>query len=149
MPLVVDRPHTDDLVDMPPAPPETAPARRRVWGRLLFPWLRTAVGAPMADDDLLIVNATSLAWVLSVGYHTVGTMPPGDEQIVNVVRRGHLSAREAGSPADSALTLGLTPKVRAVEIGETVLGGTTLYDLKAIERRDARPRRGPSFARGK
>lgn len=140
MPIVVERPSTDDATEAPPA---TEPKLQRAWGRFLFPWLKTAVSGPMADDDLLIVNATDLAWALSIGYHELGTMPPHDEQVVNVVRRGQLCAREGGAPADSGtLMLALTPQVRAVEISGVVLQETTLYELKAIERREARPRQG-------
>lgn len=61
------------VMDWPPVveaepvedPLETAPRRKRAWGRLLFPWLKTAI----EDDDLLIVNSTDDTWALSLGYH--------------------------------------------------------------------------------
>jgi len=145
MSVVVDRPPADDAVGTPPG---TQPRRRRAWWRYLFPWTRTAVSAPLADDDLLIVNTTDEAWALSLGYRDLGTMPPRDRQVVNVVRQGLLHARRVGAPADTApLTLALTPSVRAVEINCVVLQGMTLYHLAAIERPRA-PRRVARRASG-
>jgi len=138
MSVVVDRPPPDDAVGTPPG---TEPRRRRAWWRYILPWTRTAVSAPVADDDLLIVNATDEAWALSLGYRDLGTMPPRDRQVVNVVRQGLLRARQVGAPVDTVpLTLALTPSVRAVEISGVVLQGVTLYHLAAIERPRARRR---------
>lgn len=139
MSIVVERPPTDDAVESP----RTAPRRRRAWWRLRFPWTKTAVSAPVADDDLIIVNNTDEAWTLSLGYRELGTMPPHDRQEVNVVRQGLLRACQAGAAvAAGPLTLALTPAVRAVEINCVVLQGVPLYHLRAIKRPDVRRRTG-------
>lgn len=129
MSVVVDRPPTGDAAKVPP---RTAPRYRRAWWR--FPWTRTAVSGPVADDDLLIVNMTDELWALSLGYRDLGTMPPYERQEVNVVRKGLLSTRRVDPLADTEpLTLALTPAVRAVEIGAAVRHGVTVYHLRAIE----------------
>lgn len=134
MSVVMDRPPVIEAEPMED-PPETAPRRKRVWGRLLFPWLKTAIASPIEDDDLLIVNSTDDTWALSLGYHDLGSMPPRDRQVVSVVRKGRLQARQVGAARDApALTLALTPSVRAVEISVTVLQGVALYHLGATER---------------
>ena len=140
MPIVLDRPLTDDAVDMPP---ETAPRLQRQWWRYMFPWVKTAVGAPTEDDDLLIVNATDEAWMLSLGYRALGMVPPRVEWAITVARIGLLSARRVGAPVGTEyLTLSLTPTVRAVQIANTALPGETPYILRAIERpRTLRARR--------
>lgn len=107
--------------------------------RFRFPWTRTAVSSPVADDDLLIVNMTEETWALSLGYHDLGTMPPYERQEVNVARKGRLYARRVAADTDP-LTLALTPAVRAVEIGGAVRHGVTVYHLRAIERSKARRR---------
>ena len=136
MSVVLDRPPTDDAVD---TPPETAPRLQRQWWRFRFPWVKTAVGAPTEDDDLLIVNATDEAWMLSLGYRTLGMVPPRVEWVVAIVRTGLLSARRVGAPVGTEyLTLSLTPAVRAVQIASTVLPGETSYILRVIERPRAR-----------
>lgn len=137
MSIVVDYPPTEETRD----PPQTAPQRRRAWWRFRFPWTRTAVSGPVADDDLLIVNMTEETWALTLGYRDLGTMPPYDRQEVNVVRKGRLCAHRVDAPADTdPLTLALTPAVRAVEIGGAVRHGVTVYHLRAIERPKARRR---------
>ena len=134
MSIVVDYPPTKETGD----PPQTAPRRRRAWWRFRFPWTRTAVSGPVADDDLLIVNMTDEAWALSLGYRDLGSLPPYERQEVNVARKGRLCARRVDPPADrDPLTLALTPTVRAVEIGGAVRHGVTVYHLRAIERSEA------------
>ena len=132
MPVVLDRPSTDDAVDMPP---ETAPQLRRQWWRYMFPWVKTAVGAPTEDDDLLIVNATDEAWILWLGYRSLGMVPPRLEWTMTVARPGLLSARRVGAPVGTEyLTLSLTRAVHAVQIAPTVLPDETPYILRVIER---------------
>ena len=136
MPVVLDRPPTDDAVDMPP---ETAPQLRRQWWRYMFPWVKTAVGAPTEDDDLLIVNATDEAWILWLGYRSLGMVPPRLEWTITVARPGLLSARRVGAPVGTEyLTLSLTRAVHAVQIAPTVLPDETPYILRVIERPRAR-----------
>ena len=140
MPVVLDRPPTDDAVDMPP---ETAPQLRRQWWRYMFPWVKTAVGAPTEDDDLLIVNATDEAWILWLGYRSLGMVPPRVEWAITVAKTGLLSARRLVAPVGTEyLTLSLTRAVRAVQIAGTVLPDETSYILRMIERpRTLRTRR--------
>jgi hypothetical protein len=101
----------------------------------MFPWVKTAVGAPTEDDDLLIVNATDEAWMLWLGYRSLGIVPPRVEWAITIARPGLLSARRVGAPVGTEyLTLPLTPAVRAVQIAGTLVAGETPYILRAIER---------------
>ncbi len=134
MSIIVDYPPSEETHD----PPQTAPRCRRACWRFRFPWTRTAVSGPVADDDLLIVNMTDEIWALSLGYRDLGSLPPYERQEVNVVRKGWLSARRVDQPAATdPLTLALTPTVRAVEIGAAVRHGVTVYHLRVIERSEA------------
>lgn len=139
MSIVLDRPPAEEAERIE-EPPPTEPRRRRQWWKWRFPWVKTAVGAPADDEPLLIVNATDVAWALSLGYHDLGVLPPRDEYSFEVVKAGLLSARQPNAaPGTPYLTLPLAPRVSVVEIGARVLQGETLYGLSVMRGRDTHP----------
>lgn len=133
MSIVVDRPATEPAIDDPPPP--TAPRRRRHWWRWRFPWVKTAVSAPLDDQPLLIRNRTDEAWALSLNYHDLGVLPPHDQYSFSVVKRGLLCARQPQAPIGTAyLTLALKSSISTVEIDCDLLQGQMLYDLRPLTR---------------
>ena len=132
MPVVLDRPPV--IVDPPTdAAPPTAPRLRRQWWRFRFPWVKTAIGAPTSDDELLIDNATDDAWSLYLGYRDLGTVEPRDQRLVQVVKTGLFSARQSVAPAGTAyITIPIRPAVHTVRIRQERVDNNTLYDLQLI-----------------
>lgn len=136
------------VVEPPPikqdddAPPRTKTRRRRHWWRWRFPWIKTAVSAPVDDEPLLIVNATDEAWALSLSYRDLGIVRSHEHRAVYVVRTGILQARRADAPGDEGyLTLPITHRTQAVQIACRVLDGEALYSLWPVERVQPPPRR--------
>ena len=126
----------------PPAPildeaapePITAPAphRQRAWWRSLFPWRKTAVGAPMGDQHLLIDNRTTEAWVVHLGYKALGTLAPGEQRLVAAAKSGMMTARPLHAPVGTAyLTLFVLPAMRVVAIVFDTAAGHSHYELRA------------------
>lgn len=129
-PPVLDQPSADSVDDPPPA----LPRLRRAWGRFLFPWRKTAVGAPTNDDELHIDNRTADAWVLCLKYRDLGIVEPFGQRVVRVVKAGQLTAR----PVDGAAAVGyliaqIRPNVRTVEIHGALVLGELMYDLRLVE----------------
>lgn len=136
MPAILERP---PILDPPnPAgealeqPPRTATRRRRHWLRYLFPWVKTAIGAPIEDDALIIMNATGHTWSCAVGFRSLGLVAPHDDTAISVVRRGLLTARRLDVPDDDPLALAMTPSVRVVQITSTVIGGAEVFTMWAV-----------------
>jgi hypothetical protein len=136
MPAVLERPPAADRTipaGSPDKPPDTAPRRRRHWWRYLFPWIKTAVGAPIGDDALIIMNETDHAWACTIGFRSLGLVAPHADKAISVVRKGQLSARRADASADtSPLVVPMTPSVRVVQITCDVVGGIERYDIWAL-----------------
>src|SRR5579883_1150491 len=136
MPAVLERPPELDRAipaGLPDDPPETAPQRRRQWWRYLFPWLKTAVGAPIEDDALIIMNETDHPWACAAGFRSLVLVAPHADKATSVVRKGQLSARRADAPADtSPLVVAMTPSVRVVQITCDVVGGIERYNIWAL-----------------
>jgi hypothetical protein len=140
MPALLDRPPALPPVvldDPSAAVPQPAPRLFRHRWRFRFPWVKTAVGAPIDDEGLLIDNRTGDAWRLHLGYRDLGTVAPYRQRLVTVSRAGMLMARQLHAPTGTEyLMLPLTPRVRAVEIRRDSRQGKTLaYELHAVERR--------------
>ena len=141
MSIVLDRPPTYDEAVPVDDPPPTQPQRRRQWWRWRFPWVKTAVGAPLGDEPLLVVNSTGESWALALGYHDLGVLPPHDQYAFEVSKAGLLSARQPNAPSGTPyLTLTLAPRISAVEIYGDTLAEATLYGLRIFTGRRARPR---------
>jgi hypothetical protein len=136
MPAVLERPPAPERVipiSSPDEPPETGLRRRRHWWRYLFPWIKTAVGAPIGDDALIIMNETDHSWTCAVGFRSLGQVMPHADKATSVVRKGQLSARRADAPADAnPLSVPMTPSVRVVQITCDVVGGIERYDIWAL-----------------
>lgn len=136
MSTILERP---PVLDQPPAgerddPPPTVSKPRRSWGRFLFPWLKTAVGAPMSGEELCIDNRTASAWSLHLKYHSLGIVEPFSQRVVQVVKAGQLSARPVDAPTGAGyLTAPIGPFVRAVEIHGALVLGEIMYDLRLVE----------------
>ncbi|MBV9281291.1 MAG: hypothetical protein JOZ41_14520 [Chloroflexi bacterium] len=115
MPIAVDHPAGADR--SPELSPQPSPRARRSWWRFLFPWIRTAVGAPADDDRLIVDNRTDLAWMIHLGYRRLGRVAPHTTLAERVVKAGMLSARQADAPVGTEyLTIWLTPTTQVVQI---------------------------------
>jgi hypothetical protein len=115
MPIVVDHPASADRP--PELSPQPSPRPRRSWWRFLFPWVRTAVGAPTDDDRLVVDNRTDFPWMIHLGYRRLGTVAPHTTLVEQVVKVGVLSARQADAPVGTEyLTIWLTPTAHVVQI---------------------------------
>ncbi len=154
MPLVIERPSTSEL-ERPPiseaeaVPPQSEPERRRAWWRFRFPWTKTAVGAPMADDELIIANATTDDWVLSLGLRQMGLIYGGELRHVTAARGSQLTARLATPRAgERPLTLALAPEVRAVLLSRIELPFISFYTMKAVSAEEALRTRRSHVVRG-
>jgi hypothetical protein len=120
---------------LPPEPvPQTAPQRQRALWRFRFRWRKTAVGAPVYNDELLIENLTGVAWRLWHGYHFLGTVAPGDSLPVRLTKSGLLSARQdQADPGTEYLLVQLTEASCGVQIAEVAEGKRVLFELRLME----------------
>lgn len=136
MPATLERPPTlappDPYGEALDDPPETATHRQRHWLRYLFPWVKTAVGAPIADDALIIMNETNYTWLCTAGFHTLGPVPPHEDKATSVVRKGTLTARRLDVPDADPLTVAMTPSVRVVQIASDTIDGAEVFTMWAV-----------------
>lgn len=93
MPLVVEYIGQDEDVDGEPVT-ETEPERRLDRWRYRFPWVKTAVDAPIDGDRLLIDNQTDRAWKLWHRFREIGMVAEGTQKRVRVVKAGLLTAQQ-------------------------------------------------------
>jgi hypothetical protein len=134
MPTLLERPPAPQLDEAAPSLiPEPAPQLQRHWWRFRFPWTKTAVGAPLGDEQLLIDNQTPEVWTLHLGYHALGPLAPHRQRYVTVATGGLLTARPLHAPVGTAyLTLYVVPAVRVVEIRAVGAKGAAQYELHAV-----------------
>jgi hypothetical protein len=114
----------------------TSPQSQRNWWRFRFPWVKTAVGTPTADDEtVLIDNLTDEEWVLHLSFHALGTVAPHRQQTIKIVKWQMLTARQFHAPLGTEyLTADLTPRVKAVEIRHDARHGQLAYYLHPVPR---------------
>ncbi len=144
MPAILDRPlePSPGVLDNSPFEPIPLPAPRlrRHWWHFHFPWIKTAVGAPMGDETLLIDNRTAESWRLHLGYRDLGAVASYHQHRVVTARGGMLSARQVHAAVGTAyLTLPLTSDIRVIEILHDDRHGTPFYQLHALESGQSRP----------
>ncbi len=109
-----DGPRTDAV---PEPHPHLQPNR---W-RFHFPWVKTAVSAPTYNGEILIANRTDQTSLLWHNYHSLGSLEPGVERHVRVVRVGTISVRKlAADPDPEYLLLSLAPDLLGAEIVDMV-----------------------------
>lgn len=118
--------------DPPSAMPEPHPRLQPDRWRFHFPWVKTAVSAPIYNRELLIANRTDRTWLVWHNYHNLGLLDAGTERHVRVVRAGTMSARELLADADSEyLLVSLTSEVQGIEIVD-IAAGEGLYTLRPM-----------------
>lgn len=137
-----------ELTEQPPAAiPETAPQRQPNRWRYRFPWVKTAVGAPLYDDELLIDNRTPHAFALWHAYHALGVVDAHSQRTVRLVKSGLLSARQLiAPPGADYLLISLNPEARGVAICDISGGGEGYYDLRLLGPGELRRPRLPETA---
>jgi hypothetical protein len=127
--------------------PEPNPDLQQDRWRFYFPWVKTAVGAPAYNDELLIANRTDRTWLLWHNFHSLGLLDAGDQRYVRVVRAGTISARELVAGPDTEYILAsLAPDLVGLEVVD-VSGGEGLFELRRIERTRAGSAGLPDSAR--
>jgi hypothetical protein len=133
MSIYVDWPDQLDLPSSLPPVPETAPQRQPNRWRYRFPWVKTAVSAPIYDDELTIDNQTDFTWQLWHDYHSLGLVPPRGLRRRRLVKAGTISARRLPAPTgEEYIFVSLNPTAAEVRIVD-LSAGESLHALEIIE----------------
>jgi len=140
MPSVLDRPPNAPSVepDRDQDEPRTQSRAQRLTprGGFRFPWARggTRVAAAPDDDELLIINRTAEAWVVGLGYRSLGTIEPREQLRVQVVRTGMLTARQSTATTHTGyLTARISANTNLVTIRSAKVQGEVVYDVVLSE----------------
>lgn len=133
MSICVDWPDQLDRPVTPPPVPETAPRLRPDRWRYRFPWVKTAVSAPIYDGQLIIANDTDFTWQIWHDYHSLGLVPPRSLRRRRLVKSGTVSARRLPAPVgEEYIFVSLIPSAAEVRIVDISVG-EGLYALEIVE----------------
>src|SRR5690348_7636858 len=109
--------------ELEPPPTQTQPERRRSDG--WFTRLQHRVKLAMLGDDeeLLVVNSTSLSWHVYHKFHLLGIVDAGETYTFRLRKRGNLNVRPSQeSDATEYLVLDLNSQIQRVEIYRRSIG---------------------------
>lgn len=121
--------------ELEPPQTQTKVERRRSDG--LFTRIRHRIKLAMSGDDeeLLIVNSTTVRWHIYHKFHQLGILDPGEARLFRLQKRGNLNARpdqERPSDAVDYLVLDLSSRIERVEIYRRSMGqALEVYDMRA------------------
>src|SRR5579875_2538087 len=132
MAIIVDPPFDVDR-SFPEAVPETEPRLQPNRWRYRFPWVKTAVGAPLYDNVLLVINQTNRSWLLHHGCHCLGTIAPLADRRFRLVKSGIFTAIQMPAPADAEyIVVQLKESARAIRIVD-IAAGEGFFALELVE----------------
>ncbi|GCE28730.1 hypothetical protein KDA_42140 [Dictyobacter alpinus] len=122
-----------EIEDPPVRLPETRPRR---WRNRWWPWSRSRIGLDLdSDNDQLILhNTTSVAWMLHHGYHRLGPIEPEQDLTLHISKHGTLSALPQTTPdAVEYLVLPLHQRINEIYIyRRTFTRALEVYDMRAV-----------------
>jgi hypothetical protein len=121
------------LPDLEPPPARTKPERRRSDGWFTRMQRRVKLAMSGDDEELLVINNTSIAWHAYHTFHQLGIIDPGETQLFHLQKRGNFSVRpDLESDAAEYLLLDLNAQIYHVEIYRRNIGqAMDVYDLRA------------------
>ncbi len=110
---------------------QTAPERFGGWLRRLGRRVRLGMGGE--EEEVVVENATEIAWLLYQDFHEVGTIWPNEIQTFKLFKRGSLSARPVRSQnAVEYLVLPLSRHIQRIRIYRRQMAQELeVYDMQA------------------
>lgn len=119
--------------ELEPPPTQTQPERRRSDGWFTRIQRRVKLAMSGDEEELLVVNSTSLSWHVYHKFHLLGIIDAGETRSFRLQKRGNLSVRPSQeSDATEYLVLDLTSRIQRVEIYRRSIGPSMdVYDMRA------------------
>jgi|SRR5579875_2259366 hypothetical protein len=119
--------------ELEPPPTRTQSERRRSDGWFTKIQRRVKLAMSGDDEELLVVNNTTISWHVYHTFHLLGIIDAGEMLTFRLQKRGNLNVRPSQeSDATEYLVLDLTSQIQRVEIYRRNIGPSIdVYEMRA------------------
>ena len=119
--------------ELEPPPTQTKPERRRSDGWFTRIQRRVKLAMSGDDEELLVVNSTSISWHVYHKFRLLGIIDAGEIYTFHLQKRGNLNVRPSQeSDVTDYLVLDLNSRIQRVEIYRRSIGPSMdVYEMRA------------------